>query len=85
MTTANGNVILGKEAVLAKPVSWSSANEMDVKVIVFGDTAIAIGVFKGTAIGQSGTPVDALNRWTDTWIKTASQCIAVHDSPFRQS
>src|SRR6516162_7067280 len=55
-TSEEGKVYTGKQAVLAaaKADSWSSAEYTDVKVTVFGNTAIATGTFtgKGTSAGK---------------------------------
>jgi ketosteroid isomerase-like protein len=57
----------------------ATADEM--KVIVYGDTAIAIGVEtdKGT---DSGKDASGRFRWTDTWVKINGQwqCVASHSS-----
>ena len=85
-TTEEGKVYAGKAAVLAaaKSDSWSSAAYTDIKVTVFGSTAIATGTFtgKGTNAGKS---VDAQVRFTDTWMMTNGKwlCIATHDSPLK--
>jgi ketosteroid isomerase-like protein len=79
-------VYAGKAAVLAaaKSDTWSSAAYSDIKVTVFGSTAIATGTFtgKGTHAGKS---VDAQVRFTDTWMMTNGKwlCIATHDSPLK--
>ena len=41
----------------------------DVKVRVYGDTAIATGAWKGQGTESSGKPFSEHLRWTDTWIK----------------
>lgn len=49
----------------------------DLKVKVYGDTAIAYGIanIKGTSKGK---PVNARVQWTDTWINRGGrwQCVA---------
>ena len=85
-TTEEGKVHAGKQAVLAaaKSDTWSSADYTDVKVTVFGNTAVATGTFtgKGTAAGK---PVDARVRFTDTWVLTNGKwlCVATHDSTLK--
>lgn len=54
----------------AKGRKWSSAEYEDVKVSVFGDTAVAIGGYKGKGTEASGKSFDEHLRWTDTWVKT---------------
>jgi ketosteroid isomerase-like protein len=82
--TDNGKVYAGKAAVLAqqKSYKWSSAEYNDVKVTVFGDTAIVTGGFKGKGTDAAGKPVDVQVRWTDTWVKMPNgqwQCVATQD------
>jgi ketosteroid isomerase-like protein len=83
-TEADGKVS-NKAQMLAdaKTRKYSSAEYEDVKVTVFGDTAIATGGFKGKGIA-SGKPFEEHARWTDTWVKMPSgkwQCVASQDSP----
>ena len=83
-TTEEGKVYVGREAVLAaaKSDNWSSAEYTDLKVTVFGNTAIATGTFTGKGT-SAGKPVDARARFTDTWVMANGkwQCVATHDSP----
>jgi ketosteroid isomerase-like protein len=61
-----------------------SAENTDLRVTVFGDTAIATGGFKSKATDESGKPFALDIRWTDTWMKMPNgewQCIASHSSP----
>ena len=63
----------------AKATKFASAENEDVKVTVFGDTAIATGVYKGKGTDPSGKPFDESERWTDTWVKMPDgqwQCVA---------
>jgi ketosteroid isomerase-like protein len=83
-TSEEGKLFVGKDAVLAdaKSDTWSSAEYTELKVTVFGHTAIATGVFagKGTAAGK---PLDVRVRFTDTWVHMANGkwlCVASHDS-----
>ncbi|HZQ94663.1 MAG TPA: nuclear transport factor 2 family protein [Candidatus Sulfotelmatobacter sp.] len=79
-TTSEGKVIDRATALaMAKAMKYSSADYDDVKVTVFGDTAIATGGFKGKGTDSSGKPFDTNERWTDTWVKMANgkwQCVA---------
>src|SRR5215470_15456916 len=58
-TAADGKVT-GKAETLAgiKSTKWSSAAYSDVKVHVYGNTAIATGGFKGKGTDASGKSVD---------------------------
>jgi uncharacterized protein (TIGR02246 family) len=85
-TTEEGKVYAGKEAVVAAARSdnWSSADYTDLKVTVFGHTAIATGTFTGKGT-SAGKPVDARVRFTDTWVMSDGKwlCVATHDSPLK--
>ena len=87
-TTEEGKVILGKDAVLAaaKSDKWSSADYTDLKVTVFGDTAIATGTFTGKGTDAAGKPIDARARFTDTWVMANGKwmCVATQDSPLKR-
>lgn len=86
-TTEEGKVLAGKDAVLAaaKADKWSSAEYSDLKVTVFGDTAIATGTFAGKGTDAGGKPVDARVRFTDTWVMANGKwlCVATQDSPLK--
>jgi ketosteroid isomerase-like protein len=67
----------------AKASKYTAAEYNDVKVMVFGNTAIAIGNFRGKGTDPSGKPLDANERFTDTWVKMPNgkwQCVASHQS-----
>ena len=88
-TTGEGKVTTSKAAAMAdaKSTKWSSAEYDDVKVFVFGDTAIAIGIFKGKGTDGSGKGLDEVDRFTDTWMKMPSgkwQCIASQDGSIKK-
>jgi len=85
-TTEEGKVHAGKEAVLAaaKLDAWSSVEYTDLRVTVFGNTAVATGTFMGKGT-NAGKPVDARVRFTDTWVMTNGKwlCVATHDSTLK--
>jgi len=69
---------------LVKAAKYAVAEYLDVKVTVYGSTAIASGIFHGKAANGS----EVRERWTDTWVKTgkdAWQCVASHASPMKSS
>jgi hypothetical protein len=87
-STSSEGKVSSKSEMLAnsKSTKYSSAEYGDLKVTVFGDTAIATGSerLKGTDV--SGKPLDVNERWTDTWVKMPSgkwQCVASHQSPIK--
>jgi len=69
-----------------KATKYTSIEYEDVKVTVFGDTAIATGGSKIKGTAASGKPLDEHVRWTDTWLKMPNgkwQCVASHASPVK--
>jgi ketosteroid isomerase-like protein len=86
-TSSDGKVTNRAEAIAeAKATKYTSVDYIDLKVMVFGDTAIAIGNFRGKGTDASGKPLDANERFTDTWAKMANgkwQCVASHQSPVK--
>jgi len=82
-TSADGKVTWKKETLaMVKSSKWEKNEISDVKVTVFGNTAIATGGWAGKGT-VDGTSIDTHERWTDTWIKMPSgkwQCVASHGS-----
>jgi hypothetical protein len=82
--TSEKGELRDKAATIARlktqPFKGTSTGPVD-KVVVYGDTAIAIGVEtdKGT---QNGKDASGTYRWTDTWVKIDGQwqCVAGHSS-----
>jgi ketosteroid isomerase-like protein len=79
-TGSDGKLMNKAEALAdAKATKYDSIEYEDVKVTVFGDTAIATGGSKAKGTDASGKPLDEHLRWTDTWVKMPSgkwQCVA---------
>ena len=78
--------VLNKTQTLAmtKGSKWEINEISDVKVTAFGNTAIATGAWQGKGTDAKGKPVDAHERWVDTWMKMPSgkwQCIATASAP----
>ena len=80
----SGGTWNSKESMLAD-MKDSANNKMsseaisDLKVRVYGDTAIATGAWVGKGVDGDGTKVDRRERWTDTWVKMKDgkwQCVA---------
>lgn len=85
--TSDGKVI-GKAETLAlvKSMKLDSAEYTDVKVTLFGDTAIATGGFQGKGSDGSGKSLEIDERWTDTWVKMSNgkwQCVASQATPVK--
>jgi ketosteroid isomerase-like protein len=63
---------------------YESAVEEDLKVSVYGDAAVATGIWraKGT---EKGKPFEEVERFTDTYVKTGGQwkCVASHSSTMK--
>lgn len=86
--TRSDGKVAGKAELLAmaKATKYASADYEDVKVTVFGNTAIATGGFMAKGTDPSGKPMDVHERWTDTWVKMPNgkwQCIATQSSPVK--
>ena len=86
-TSTDGTVTNKPDTLaLVKASKFESAEYTDVRVTVFGSTAIATGVFSGKGTDTSGKTVTVKERWTDTWVKMPSgkwQCVASHASPMK--
>jgi ketosteroid isomerase-like protein len=87
-TSTEGKVRNRAETLaIAKATKFQSVEYPDMKITVFGDTAIATGGFKGKGIDELGKPFESLERWTDTWVKMPNgkwQCVASHGSTIKK-
>ena len=84
VATGTDGSVTDKAGMLAaaKKAKYVSVEYPDMKVTVFGDTAIATGGFKGEGTNSEGKPF-VPERWTDTWVKMPDgswQCVATHSS-----
>jgi len=70
VSTWMDGTVLNKAQTLAgaKARKYTSAEDEDVKVTVFGNTAIVTGGYKGKGT-DAGKPFEEHARWTDTWVK----------------
>jgi ketosteroid isomerase-like protein len=80
--------VTGKAEALVevKTFEKNSGANSEVKVIVHGDTAIAIGILKAKTKDPSGKIADLNLQWTDTWVKMPNgkwQCVASHGSSIK--
>jgi len=86
-TSSAGKVTNKTESIAeAKATKYTSVDYVDLKVMVFGDTAIAVGTFRAKGTDPSGKALNANERFTDTWTKMANgkwQCVASHQSPIK--
>jgi uncharacterized protein (TIGR02246 family) len=88
VSTGSDGKVMNKAQSLAdaKATKFTSAVYENMQVTVFGDTAIATGVFKGKGTDSSGKPLDEHDRWTDTWVKMPDgkwQCVATQATTFK--
>ena len=86
--TGSDGKVSGKAEALAdaKKSKYESMEYEDVKVAVFGDTAIATGGARAKGTDASGKPMDNHERWTDTCVRMPSgqwQCVASHVSTIK--
>jgi hypothetical protein len=66
---------------------WEENGISDVKVKVYGDTAVATGSWRGKGVDGDGTRVDRTERWTDTWVKMPNgkwQCVASQQTTLKK-
>ena len=71
----------------AKATHWTSAEYENVAVSVYGDAAVATGVFIGKGTDSKGKPLDDHERFTDTWVKMPGgkwQCVASQGSTIKK-
>ena len=85
VSTGSDGEVTNKTQMLAqmKTRKYATAEYDHVQVMVYGNTAIATGGYKGTGTDASGKPFNDNDRWTDTWLKMPDgkwQCIATQDS-----
>jgi ketosteroid isomerase-like protein len=62
----------------ARARKYTTAELDDLRVTVFGDTAIATGTYRGRGT-DAGLPFAEFARWTDTWVKMPDgkwRCVA---------
>ena len=88
ISTSTEGKVSNKAQMLAdaKATKYESMEYEDVKVTVFGDTAIATGKGKSKGTDASGKPMDHHEQWTDTWVKMPNgkwQCVASHASSIK--
>ena len=86
-TSSEGKVADRAQSIAeAKATKFTSVDYTDLKVMAYGDTAIAIGGFKSKGTDASGKPFDANERFTDTWLKMPDgkwRCVASHLSSIK--
>lgn len=86
-TDVSGKVTSKAETLASvKAAKWEKTEISNVKVTVFGKTAIATGEWVGKGTDDKGKPVDTHERWTDTWIEMSGgqwQCVASHASTIK--
>ncbi len=78
--TSGDATLSGKAYEMAdtKKTKWKSLKNNDLKITMYGNTAIVTGIFQGKGTASWGA-VDDHYRFTDTWIKMPHgnwQCIA---------
>jgi ketosteroid isomerase-like protein len=88
INTSSDGKVTDKAQMLAdsKATKYDSVDYNDLKVTVFGDTAIATGLFTAKGTDPSGKSLDNRERFTDTWVKMPNgkwQCVASHGSPVK--
>jgi ketosteroid isomerase-like protein len=86
-TESDGKVIDKAEATAeSRKMKYTSAENENVKVTVFGNTAIVTGGSRSKGTDSQGKPFDTHERWTDTWVKMPNgkwQCVATQATPLK--
>ncbi|MBA3914423.1 MAG: nuclear transport factor 2 family protein [Acidobacteriales bacterium] len=85
LNTGSDGKMIGRAESLAhaKAAKWETSQNSDVKVTLFGNTAIATGEWMGKGTDQDGKAVETRERWTDTWVNMGGgkwQCVASQSS-----
>ena len=84
-TDADGSVH-NKAQTLAriKTGKWETNQISDVKVAAYDGASVVTGTWVGKGTSD-GKPVNAQERWTDTWVTRNGrwQCVASHSSPIK--
>ncbi len=67
----------------AKPSEHQQAEPESITVRVFGDVAIATGIFRQAGVGKNGRAYIRRNRFVDTWVRGDGswQCVAASAIP----
>jgi ketosteroid isomerase-like protein len=69
-----------------KKAKWTTNEIGDLKVTVHGSSAIVTGSWTGVGTDAAGKPVNAKERWADTWVKMTNgnwQCVASAAAPVK--
>ena len=74
----------GEALAAMKDRKYERAVEEDIKVSVYGDAAVATGIWRANGTEQ-GKPFAEVERFTDTYVKTGGQwkCVASQSSPIK--
>jgi ketosteroid isomerase-like protein len=88
VTSSDGRVHDKAEMLaIAKKTRYDAVDYSDLKVSVFGNTAIATGGFDARGTDEAGKPFEAHERWTDTWLRMPSGkwlCVASSGTPIKK-
>ncbi len=71
-TTAKADILYYLKNYGTRPGTVSSVNTLDLKVRIYGTTAVATGIWKTTAISQNNNEVNKSERFTRVWVKETS-------------
>ncbi len=50
--------------------TWHVNEISDTRVILYGETAIVLGTWRGKGSDSSGQPIDGTQRYSDIWVKS---------------
>jgi ketosteroid isomerase-like protein len=69
-----------------KKGKWTTNEIGDLKILVHGNSAVVTGSWTGNGTDGAGKPVNAKERWADTWVKMTNgkwQCVASAAAPVK--
>ncbi len=68
-----------------KKAKFQISEVSDLQVNPHGDSAVVTGTWTGKGVDGMGKPVDAKERWADTWVKKDGkwQCVASASAPLK--
>jgi ketosteroid isomerase-like protein len=83
---SDGSVHNKSETVARITESKFQTSEIsEVQVTPHGDSAVVTGTWIGKGVDATGKPIDAKERWADTWVMKGGkwQCVASASAPLK--
>jgi ketosteroid isomerase-like protein len=83
---SDGSVLNKSETVARMMKSKFQVSEIsELQVTPHGDSAVVTGTWTGKGVDGTGKPIDAKERWADTWVMKDGkwQCVASASAPLK--